>query len=142
MVGNIARSSWCSNGVPSNKWASPCSRVHPFCRRPSNHPLGMKMRAPVGHSFLTNLIKCNDSESKWTVSNDFLVQSLRSERCPMGKGPQTRGEPPVFISKRVVPKQRRNFCAATKKSTALYKLLDRLQEFFCRLSRSPGRPQD
>ena len=81
---------------------------------------------------------CNDSESKWSIINEFLVQSLKSEGAKWGKGPQTRGEPPVFISKRVVPKQHRNFCAATKKSTALYKLVGRLQELFCRLSRPPG----
>ena len=84
----------------------------------------------------------DDSEVKWTTINEFLVHSLRSQGAQWGHGPHTRGAAPVFIPKRVVPKQHRNSCAATKKSTALFKLVGRLQELFCRLSRAPGGPQD
>ena len=85
---------------------------------------------------------CNDSEGRWSVINDFLVHSLRSQGAHWGQGPQSRGAAPQFVSKRVTPKQHKNFCAATKKSTDLYKLVGRLQELFCRLSRDPGGPQD
>ena len=92
-------------------------------------------------SFSERFESSDDSEVKWATINDFLVHSLRSQGAQWGHGPHTRGEAPVFIPKRVAPKQHRNSCAATKKSTALFKLVGRLQELFCRLSRAPGRPR-
>ena len=93
-------------------------------------------------SFSERYESSHDSDSKWEVINEFLVHSLRSQGAQWGKGPQVRGEAPTFVPKRIVPKQHKNCCAATKKSTALYKLVGRLQELFCRLSRNPGSPQD
>ena len=50
----------------------------------------------------------HDCEGKWEIINEFLVHSLKSTGAQWGQGPQTRGTEPVFVAKRVVPKQHKN----------------------------------
>ena len=84
----------------------------------------------------------SDSDTKWDVVNDFLIHSLLHRGATWGNGPRSRGHAPVFVAKKIAPAQHRSGCAATKRSTKLFKLLGRLNELFCRLSRSPGGLQD
>ena len=59
-----------------------------------------------------------------------------------GAGPRVRAKPPLFVAKKVCPKQLSTKCAATRVSLDLYKLINRLDELFVRISREVGSPQD
>lgn len=83
-----------------------------------------------------------EPNDKWDVIYDFLIHTLCQQGATWGTGPRTRGLPPTFVPKKIAPTQRRNCSAATRKSSNLYRLVERLNELFCRLSRNPGCPQD
>lgn len=82
------------------------------------------------------------AEQKWSIINNFLTCSLIAKVASWGEGPQTRGQPPIFVSKTIAPKQLSGHCAASRKGNFLAKLLGRLNELFIRLSRNEGSAQD
>lgn len=85
---------------------------------------------------------CPDIESKWSVINDYFQSTLINKGANWGKGPRQRAQPPKFLSKRICPSQLQTRCAATKVSLDLYRLIHRLDELFCRLSRVQGNATD
>lgn len=98
----------------------------------------------TGH-FDALLDAADTSETKWEIVNNSLIHQLVQQGATWGKGPHTPGKPPVFVSKRVAPKQLRNTCAAaaaTNKSSDVFKLVGRRNELHCRLSRVSNTPQD
>lgn len=73
---------------------------------------------------------------------DSAHESILAKGAVWGPGPRKRATEPVFVQKRVAPKQLLSRCAATAKSSRLAKLVGRLQELFTRLSRQVGTEQD
>lgn len=59
-----------------------------------------------------------------------------------GPGPQKRVSSPRFIAKTICPAQHPNHCAATRHSTALFKLHNPLKELWVRRSRGAKSEQD
>ena len=81
-------------------------------------------------------------EDKWDIVNEFFLKTLLEQGGVWGSGPRVRAQPPVFVEKKVCPKQLSTKCAATRVSLDLYKLLNRLDDLSVRLSRDVGSAQD
>lgn len=84
----------------------------------------------------------NDPDVRWKVVNQFCIKQLLHQSATWGAGPQQRASPPRFIAKTICPAQHPNHCAATRHSTALFKLHNRLQELWVRHSRGSRSEQD
>ena len=111
------------SGVPSEEWSdepSPVWQEH-FAQRFESAP-------------------CH--ENKWEIVNEFFQKTLLDQGGVWGSGPRVRAKPPVFVEKKVCPKQLSTKCAATRVSLDLYKLINRLDELSVRLSRAVGSAQD
>ena len=114
----------------------------PFREDSLRKPQTDDVTSPQWDQFERRYDEAPGSDAKWNVVNDFLIHSLLQNGAVWGDGPRTRGQAPVFVAKKIAPAQHRTGCAATKKSSLLFKLWGRLNELFCRLSRDPGGPQD
>ena len=84
----------------------------------------------------------SNPDAKWDVVNDFLISHLKAKGASWGPGPRCRAKPPRFVAKTVCPVQYSDYCAATRRSALLHKLLGRLNELFIRRSRLMVSPQD
>lgn len=69
-------------------------------------------------SFQGDYNQVHSSDEKWGVIKKCLIQSLVNKGAKWGAGPQQRGTEPVFVPKRIAPRQHLNNCAATKCSAA------------------------
>ena len=74
-------------------------------------------------------------EAKWSVINDFCVNTLISSGATWGLGERTRGRSPTFTPKQFCPGQSKSNSALTLKGSWLQNVLGRLWELFTRLQR-------
>lgn len=81
-------------------------------------------------------------DDRWDMVNRFCIQQLLRQGATWGEGYRTRAQPPRFVSKTVCPPQLSNRCAATRHSTILFKLQNRVDELFVRHSRGHKSAQD
>ena len=91
---------------------------------PTNHQTPY---LPWTDTWETQFTSTKDPDVKWDI-----VLRLGAV---WGPGPQNRAKPPKFVKKTFCPRQHSNHCAATRRSTMLFKLLSRLQELHIRRTR-------
>ena len=84
----------------------------------------------------------HSSDAKWKVVNEFLVDTLQVKGAVWCDGPKQRAAPPVFVKKKIAPKQLLSRCATTAKSSRLARLSGRLRELVTRLSRVSATCED
>lgn len=84
----------------------------------------------------------SDPDQKWKVINDFCVSSLVALGASWGDGHHERAQPPRFVPKKVCPPQHANHCAATRYSSQLHRLHNRLNELAIRRARVFGSAED
>lgn len=74
--------------------------------------------------------------------NQACTQRLLEIGAKWGEGPKTRGAAPQFVSKRICPIHHSSHCAATKRSSRLFRLLHRLDELWIWRTRGFRPDQD
>lgn len=73
---------------------------------------------------------------KWSIVNDFCVQSLLRQGSTWGFGPRKRGSAPEFAMKQISPGQLPSGGASASKGSRLYKILRQLWELETRAQRT------
>ena len=105
----------------------------------STHPWGRTRPHERG---LVELNTPGTASTEGSLDNQYFQSTLFNLGAKWGSGPRERAQPPCFKSKRICPSQLHTRCAATKVSLDLFRLLRRLNELSCRLSRAQGSEQD
>ena len=89
--------------------------------------------------------KYNDAqtqEAKWSIVNEFCVNTLLASGATWGLGERTRGQSPTFTPKQFCPGQSRSNTALSLKGSWLENVLGRLWELFTRLQRPASSLMD
>ena len=92
--------------------------------------------------FAQAYLNASDVDDKWQIINQYFQSTLFELGADWGSGPRERAKSPRFRSKKICPSQLQTRRAATKVSLDLFRLLRRLNELSCRLSRAQGSEQD
>ena len=94
------------------------------------------------HTWERRFQQTNCPDAKWTIVNNFCVQTLLHLGGRWGQGPQERAAPPRFVARQVCPIQHANHCAATRRSSRLFNLQSRIDELYIRRTRGFRSEQD
>ena len=89
--------------------------------------------------------KYNDAqtqEAKWTIINEFCVNTLLASGATWGLGERVRGQSPTFTPKQFCPGQSRSNTALSLKGSWLENVLGRLWGLFTRLQRPASSLMD
>lgn len=84
----------------------------------------------------------SNPDEKWDLVNQYCIEQMLAIGAKWVSGPRQRAKPPKFVAKTICPAQHRIHCAATRKGSALHKLLARLDELAIRRSRGCRSDQD
>ena len=100
-----------------------------------HHPANLQAQTLWDNSFYSQYSSVSSFEDKWSVLNQFCVDTLLVNGASWGNGPRVRGKLPEFTAKQFCPGQARNNSALTLKGSWLQNTLARLVELATRLQR-------
>lgn len=108
----------------------------------NSDPTTATTSSPWDHTWETKFQQTQDPDLRWTLVNDFCAQTLLQCGGKWGQGPRERAAPPRVVAKQICPVQHANHCAATRRSSILFKLQARIDELFIRRTRGLRSDQD